>query len=120
MKHFFTVQDPLVAVTLGAEPEPGLGRVLRRQAIVGARGRLGNAFAEQEAVVSDERAQEALLLLVVAGCRNEMAPLPVLAERLRNGAVAAGKLRHHQRLGDVVGAFAAVFLRHSEGAEAEL
>src|SRR5262249_20340951 len=43
-----------------------------------------------------------------------------LAEGLRDGTVAAGELRHHQRLGDEVGALATPFLWDRHGAEAEL
>ena len=117
---FFAVQDPFVALAFGAELQARLRRVLRRHAVVGAGGRLGDAFAEQKAMIGDERPQEALLLLGVAGRRDQVAPLPVLAEGLRDRAVTAGKFRHHQCLGDVVSAFTAVFLRHGEGAEAEL
>src|SRR5262249_23142027 len=92
----------------------------RRQPVVGAGARLGDALAEQERVVLDERPQEPPLLLLRAGRRDQVAPFPVLAEGLRNGAVAAGELRHHQRLGDEVGALAAPFLRDRHGAEAEL
>ena len=90
-----------------------------RQAVVGAGARLGDALAEEERVVREERLEEALLLLVGAGRGDQVAPLPALAEGLRDRAVAAGELRHHQRLRHEVDAVAAPFLRHRHGAEAE-
>src|SRR5207244_1419872 len=86
----------------------------------GAGARLGNALAEQEGVVLDEWPKESLFLFLGAGRRDQVAPFPVLAEGLRDGAVAAGELRHHQRLGDEVGALAAPFLRDRQRAKAEL
>jgi hypothetical protein len=48
-----------------------------------------------------------------------MAPLPALAEGLRDRAVGLGELRHHQRLGDEIGAVTAPFLGDRHGAEAK-
>src|SRR5262249_46243280 len=113
------VEDPFLAVTLRLELEAGLG-VVRRQPIVGPRTRLANALAEEEGVILQERLEEAPLLLLAAGGRDQMAPLPALAEGLGDGAVALGELRHHQRLGDEIGAVPAPFLGHRHGAKAEL
>jgi len=49
-----------------------------------------------------------------------MAPFPVLAEGLGNGAVGPRQLRHDQRLGDEIGALPAIFLRDGKRAKAEL
>ena len=64
--------------------------------------------------------QEARLLLLGAGRRDQMAPFPVLAERLGDRAVGLGQLGHHQRLRHEIGAVAAPLLRHRQSAEAEL
>jgi hypothetical protein len=49
-----------------------------------------------------------------------MAPLPVLAEGLGDGAVRFGELGHDQGLRHEVGTVATPFLRHRQGAKAEL
>src|SRR5262249_28808469 len=61
------VKDPLVALAFGLQPQARLGIVDWRQAIVGARARLGNALAKHEGIVGYERLEEALLLVVGAG-----------------------------------------------------
>ena len=76
---FLAVEDPVVAVAFRRELETGLG-IVGRQPIVGARARLADALAEQERVVLQERLEEAALLLFAAGSRDQMAPLPALAE----------------------------------------
>jgi hypothetical protein len=110
----------VVAVAFGAQLQSGLRCVRRRHAVVGTCRGLGDALAEEKAMIGDERPQKTLLLLGIAGLRNEVAPLPVLAEGLGDRAVAAGKLGHHQRLRDIVGAFAAELLGHRQRAESEL
>src|SRR3970040_1370095 len=55
-----------------------------------------------------------------AGGRDEVAPLPVLAEGLGHRAVAAGELRHHQRLRHEIRPRTAPFLGHCQRAEAQL
>src|SRR5262249_28505996 len=77
-------------------------------------------LAEQEGVVLQERFEEAALLLLAAGRRDQVAPLPALAEGLRDGAVGLGEFRHDQRLGHEIGALAAPFLGNGHGAKAEL
>ena len=87
---FLAVEDPVVAVALRPQLQPGLG-VVRRQAVVGARARLADPLAEQEGVVLQERLEEAPLLLLAAGGRDQMAPLPALAEGLGDRAVGAAR-----------------------------
>ncbi len=118
-ERLLAVEDPFIALALGAQLQPGLG-IVARHAVVGTGARLGDALAEHEGVVGDEGREEALLLLLGAGGGDQMAPFPVLAERLGNGAVGLGQLGHHQRLRHEIGALAAPFLRHRHGAEAEL
>ena len=88
MKHFSPFRIHSSPLALGAQPQAGLGIVVGRQAVVGAGVRLGDALAEHERVVREERLEEALLLLVGAGCRDQVAPFPVLAEGLGDRAVA--------------------------------
>src|SRR6185295_17408201 len=76
--------------------------------------------AHHEGVVGEKGLQEALLLVAGAELRDLVAPFPVLAEGLRHRAVATRELRHHDALRDEVRAGAAPFLRHGEGAKAEL
>src|SRR5690606_13185615 len=58
-------------------------------------------------------------LILGAELGDQVAPLPVLAERLGDGAVSLGELRHDQRLGDETDAVPAPFLRHRRGAKAQ-
>jgi hypothetical protein len=71
-------------------------------------------------VIGEEGLEEALFLVFGAGRRDQVAPFPVLAEGLGHRAVAARKLRHHQRLRHEIRARAAPVLGHGERAEAEL
>src|SRR5262249_58883716 len=107
------VEDPFVAVAFRPELETGLG-IVGRQPVVGARARLADPLAEQKGVVLQERFEESALLLLAAGRRDQVAPLPALAEGLRDGAVGLGELRRDQRLGHEIGALAAPFLRSEE------
>ena len=117
---FLAVEDPFVAMALGAQLEARLRVVGRRQPVVGAGARLGDALAEQEGVVGDERLEEALLLLVGAGRRDQMAPLPVLAEGLRDRAVAAASSVITSAWVTKSVPWPPYSLRHRHGAEAEL
>ena len=71
-------------------------------------------------MVLEEGGEKPALLLIGADSDDQVAPFPALAERLRDRAVALGKLRHDQSLGDEIGAVASPFLRDGHGAEPEL
>src|SRR3990170_4096813 len=117
---FFAVQNPLVAMTLRPQFDAGLGVVIRRQAVVGAATRLRYSLTQHEGIVGEERLEKPFLLLIGAYRRNKMAPLPALAEGLGNGAIAFGKLRHHQSLRHKIDAVAAPLLGNRRRPKAEL
>ena len=99
--------------------QPAFG-VVRRQAVVRTGVRLGDALAHDEGVIGEERLEEALFLFLGADRGDQMAPFPVLAESLRDRAVALRELGHHQRLRHEIGAVAAPLFRHRQRAKAEL
>jgi hypothetical protein len=60
--------------------------------------------AQQIGVVLDERPDEPFLLFRSADRRDQLAPLPALADGLVNGAVGLGEFRHYYWLHDQPGA----------------
>ena len=116
---FLAVQDPLVAFAFRPELQAGFRIVRGRQAVVGAGVRLADALAEEKSVVGEKRFEKPLLLLIGANRRDQVAPLPALAEGLRDGAVGLGELHHHQRLRHEVGSLPAPLLGNRHRAKAE-
>src|SRR5437773_1959596 len=118
MKHFspFRIHSsPLRSAKLEAR----FGIVRGRQAVVGAGVRLADALAEEKSVVGEKRFEKPLLLLIGANRRDQVAPLPALAEGLGDGAVGPGELHHHQRLRHEVGSLPAPLLGNRHRAKAE-
>jgi hypothetical protein len=118
-KAFLAIENPFVALAFGAQSPAGFGILFGRQPVIGAGVGLGARLPQEKRVVGDERPQEALLLFVVALGHDEMAPLPALAESLRDRHVAARELRHHDRLCHEVDAVTAPFRRDHRGSETE-
>src|ERR1019366_7490447 len=117
---FFSVQYPLISMAFRLELPSGPWVVLGRQAIVGTGIRFRLCGAQQIGVVLDERPDEPFLLFRSADRRDQLAPLPALAESLGDGAVGFGELCHNNRLRHEIGAVPTPFLSYGERPEAEL